>query len=164
MEDINSNSYTNIKYNVSYYKNQKIKDSQIMRHLGIDTYSTLQRLEPELYSKFIECKKDENIINGRFYTYVRPKQFQINFLNSRLSPLEIKMYIIADILNDDIEIPEIIKKLKNSSKSPHKKLEIPIEETISTIIFYLIMISLIAISIYFLYLYHTEKNILSLRT
>lgn len=136
-----------IKINTSFYKGLKIKDSDIMRHLGIDTYSTLQKLEPWLYSNFIECLKTPNTVDGIKYPYVRPKQLQVMIFNSGLSGIDIKKFIIADMISDDIEIPEIILKLKKSSKLPDKKLKIPLEETLTTFLFYLIMIILIVLSI-----------------
>ena len=152
-----------ISKNISIYRDKKIYDSEILRHIGIETYSTLLRMEPNLYKLFLECKTTQKKVDGVNIEYTRPKQLQLILMETNLSGVEIKTQILAHIYllkytkeDENIQILEEIKNLHKSSTIPKRILKLSKNEEIYTLIFFIIFISIIVVIILVIYNINTN--------
>ena len=141
---------TKIKDTVSLFKGYKITDTAILKYIGIETYYTLKNEAPYLYQNFIECERENRILpDNQEIPYIRPKQFQVDLMEFKLSGEEIKKQILACIYeentgNIELEINDIIRNLKYSSELPNDELkQKEPESTIILILFLLIIVSIL---------------------
>lgn len=129
-------TYIKSDKNTNKYDYQ-VTDEEILRKIGIESYTVIRSIEPKLYKFFYEC---ENVdINGN-----------ILFLDiNEYTPIELKKYIVLWILGIN-DVPEIIKELPSYSLMyPDKILKSYSLNPI--LIFFIILIFVLIISLIIYY-------------
>ena len=140
---------TQIRKVVSVYQGIKVYDIALLRYVGIDTYSTLRRLSPDLYQNFIECRNRSPSETDQIHRC--PSQIEVEIVDSGLTSLQIKAQLLALFTNaNNRSISNLVQGLPNSSTPPGRDMMEPPMATVWWIIILFIIISSIVGALYVL--------------
>lgn len=137
-----------IKIDLSLCRGEYIYDSKILRYVGVNTYTTLMDIYPDMFKYFPDCDLYRKKYKLTEHRDLPPNQLKHDILMTNLNKYELKTQIIL-LMQGEENVHEVIKSLKNSSSPPGKYLT---QENYSPYISIILITIFILIVLYIIYI------------